>query len=77
MKQLIVRLHRDQVFALFPELKGCQLSRKNEGLSNMALGMFRSGAKLYLTKRPGNYRISGYAADDSDVLKAVSQILQT
>lgn len=69
MKQLVISVKRDVVNKVFPHL----LERGISPLDG-ELGMFKSGAKLYMCTRKGDYRISGYSHDGEDVVKAVREL---
>jgi len=71
-KTIIVRETKETIFNLFPHL-----AKKIIIETDTELAMFRSGAKLYKCKRNGDWKISGYAMNGSDTIKAINELLMS
>ena len=66
-------IKKDRIIEMLPHLKDIYISK--ELIVKGELAMFKSGAKLYKSKRNGDWIISGYSKDGRDVVKAVSEII--
>lgn len=68
--RIVFRETKANIIKMFPHLDKPSVPTGTE------LAMFKGGAKLYRDRRAGDWVISGYAQNGSDVTKALAEVIE-